>query len=162
MRTRHRRRWLWLALAVCAGALVVCVAAATAVSGERIPAGVHEIDVTRGRPGHAPSLSLTVTSPGKVARIVALIDDLPAVKPGMVIYCAMIAANAPVVTLTFRASRGGSVLAQATQIVMAGAVTPCLATQLHVDGRARQALLGGAPLLEGIDGVLGTNLVGSA
>jgi hypothetical protein len=97
-----------------------------------------------------------------VARIVALIDDLPAVKAGMVIPCPMIPANVPVVTLTFRASKGGSVLAQATQIVMAGPVTPCLETQLHIDGHAQRELLGGAPLLEKLDEVLGTNLVGSA
>jgi hypothetical protein len=139
----------------------VCGAAAAAAPGERIPAGVHEIDVTRGRPGHAPSLSLTVTSAGKVARIVALIDALPAVKPGLVIPCPMIPANAPVVTLTFRASRGGSVLAQATQIVMAGPVTPCVATHLGVDGHAQRALLGGAPLLAKIDEALGTHLVAS-
>jgi hypothetical protein len=162
MRTTRRRRRLWLAVAVCAGAVGVCGAAAAAAPGERIPAGVHEIDVTRGRPGHAPSMSLAVTSAGKVARIVALIDDLPAVKPGLVLPCPMLPANAPVVTLTFRASRGGSVLAQATQIVMAGPVTPCVATHLHIGGHAQRALLGGEPLLAKIGEALGVKLTGSA
>jgi hypothetical protein len=152
---------VWLAVAVCAGAVVVCGAGAAAAPGEQIPAGVHAIDVTRGRPGHAPSMSLTVTNAGKVARVVALIDELPAVKAGTVIPCPMIPANAPVVTLTFRASRGGSVLAQATQIVMAGPLTPCVATHLSVDGHAQRALLGGAPLLAKIDEVLGIHLVAS-
>jgi hypothetical protein len=139
----------------------VCGAAAAAAPGARIPAGVHAIDITRARPGQAPSVSLAVTRPGKVERIVALIDDLPAVKPGIVIPCPMIPANVPVVTLTFRVSRGGSVLAQATQIVMAGPVTACVATHLRVGGHAQRALLGGVPLLAKIDKVLGTNLAGS-
>jgi hypothetical protein len=122
---------------------------------------VHEIDVKRARPGQAPSVSLAVTSAERVARIVALIDDLPAVKPGMVMPCPMIPANVPVVTLTFRASRSGSVLARATQIVMAGPATPCASTHLSVSGQAQRALLGGAPLLAKIDEVLGTKLVGS-
>ena len=77
-------------------------------AGERIPAGVTEVDVTEGLPGHPPQLSRTVTAPVSVDRLVTLFNSLGIVQP--------VAINCPaetveqIVTVTFRGSgeRSGS------------------------------------------------------
>jgi hypothetical protein len=73
---------------------------------ERIPAGIAEVDVTEGLPGHPPQLSRTVTAPASVDRLVALFNSLGIVQP--------VAINCPsetverIVTVTFRAPANGA------------------------------------------------------
>jgi hypothetical protein len=129
-------------------------------AAERIPAGVQEIDVARAIPGRPPTLSQSVTDPGKVARIVAMIDALPIVQPGT-IACPMFVLNAPRVTFTFRASAGGRVLAQASQNVVQGPTTSCDPMSLTIEGRSQTALLGGSGFLAAVGKLLGLALAAS-
>jgi hypothetical protein len=50
---------------------------------ERIPTGVHLIDVTVQRLNPFSTSSLTVTNPAKVAKVVKLVDALPPAQPGV-------------------------------------------------------------------------------
>jgi hypothetical protein len=79
---------------------------------ERVPAGVTEVDVTKGLPGQPPLLSLRVTPLGTVRRLVALFDSRGIVQPGA-ISCPGETAH-PVVTVRFRAAADGPALASAT------------------------------------------------
>jgi hypothetical protein len=71
---------------------------------EKVPAPTSEIDV------HAPRVSVDVTSPAKVARIIRWFDALPIAPPGIVVSCPL--AVAPDITLSFN-DAGGDRLAQA-------------------------------------------------
>ena len=128
---------------------------------ERIPAGVHEIDVVRARRGQRPAVSLSVTQPGEVARIVSLVDALPTVQPGA-IACPMLPVDGPRVTLTFRAAGAGAVLAQASQPAdLPGPTTACDPMSLAIRGRARTPLLGGIGALRAVGRLLGVTLTKS-
>ncbi len=79
---------------------------------ERVPAGVTEIDVTKGLPGQPPQLSRRITAPRTVRPLVALFDSLGVVQPGA-INCPEESVQ-PTVTVAFRATAGGPALASAT------------------------------------------------
>ena len=79
---------------------------------ERVPAGIMEVDVTKGLPGQPPQLSRRVTALRTVRRLVALFDSLGIVQPG-VINCPAETVQ-PIVTVSFRAAATGRVLASAT------------------------------------------------
>jgi hypothetical protein len=129
-------------------------------AAERIPAGVHEIDVSRAVPGRPPTLSQSVTDPGKLAGIVKLIDALPIVQPNA-IECPMILVNGPTVTFTFRASAGGSVLAAASQNVAQGPSGVCNPMRLSIHGRSQTPLLGGSTFVAAAGRLLGLTLAAS-
>ena len=129
-------------------------------AGERIPAGVHDIDISRGVPGRPPTLSQGVTDARKIATIVALIDGLAIVQPGTIV-CPMIMINGPTVTFSFRASPGGKVLAQASQIVMPGPTTACDPMRLSIEGRTQTPLLGASSFLAAVGRLLGLKLAWS-
>lgn len=129
-------------------------------AAERIPAGVHDIDISRGAPGRPPTLSRSVTDASRVRSIVALINALPIVQPGA-IACPMIVLNGPTVTLTFRASAGGSVLAAASQTVMPAPTTACDPMRLTIEGRTQTPLLGGSAFLVSVGRLLGLKLAWS-
>jgi hypothetical protein len=76
------------------------------------PAGVTEVDVTEGLPGHPLQLSRTVTAPANVHRLVALFNSLGIVQP-VAINCPAGTAE-PIVTVTFRSRPNGWALAAAT------------------------------------------------
>jgi hypothetical protein len=71
---------------------------------EKVPAATSEIDL------RAPRVSIDVTNPAKVARIIRWFDALPIAPPGIVVSCPL--GVPPNITLTFRNARGDR-LAQA-------------------------------------------------
>jgi hypothetical protein len=130
-------------------------------SSERIPAGVHEIDVVRAIVGRPPTVSAHVVDASEVAAIVKLLDALPVVQPG-VIGCPMIPAGAATVTLTFRAKSGGVLLARAAQLALAWEIpTACDPVTLTIGGRAQHPLLAGSAFLTAIGKLLNLPLAAS-
>jgi len=126
--------------------------------GERIPAGVGEVDVSSANPGRPPSLTRSVTDASQVRTIVTLIDALPIVQPGA-IACPMIMINGPTVTFTFRASAGGKILAQASQYAaFPGPNTACDPMRLSIEGRTQTPLLGGNGFVAAVGKLLGLKL----
>ena len=127
-------------------------------ASERIPRGVHEIDVTRGAPGQAPTLSIKVLAANKIRALVAMVDGLEIVQPGAY-SCPSSQPGAPVVTFTFRASDGGTVLARASQLAAAREpTTPCDPMTFSMRGHPRTPLLGGARVLTEASRLLGVRL----
>jgi hypothetical protein len=125
---------------------------------ERIPRGVHEIDVTRGAAGEAPSLAIKVVSPHVIRSVVAMIDALEIVQPGAY-SCPNMAAGEPVVTFTFRASDGGSALASASQLASAREpTTSCDPMTFSIRGHPETPLLGGAAVVHAAGRLLGVHL----
>ena len=129
-------------------------------AAERIPAAVTDIDVSSAIPDRPPTVSQSVSDASKVAGIIRLIDALPIVQPGT-IACPMIIVNGPTVTFTFRASAGGSVLAQAIQMVVHGPTTACDPMRLTIAGRQQTPLLGGSSFLVAVGKLLGLQLAAS-
>jgi len=130
-------------------------------ASERIPAGVHEVDVTRALPGKPPSVSVHVAQASKVAAIVKLLDGLAVVQPGA-LACPMIPAGAPTVTFTFRSKLGGAVLARASQLALAmEAATPCDPLTLRIGGHQQTPLLAGSGFLTAVGKLLGRRLAAS-
>lgn len=114
---------------------------------EGIPAGVTEVDVTEGLPGHPPQLSRTVTAPANVERLVALFNSLEIVQPGE-INCPSETAE-PIVTATFRRSSNGRALAVATVDSIADFSWPvslpgwaCFSIGFTVGGHSSDSLVG--------------------
>jgi len=129
-------------------------------ASELIPTGVRVVQITRARRGQAPSLSITLTSRAKVQATIAMIDRLPSVHPGTGAFaCPDIPVNPPVVTLTFRASARGAVLAQASQAVNASAGPPCQPMSLSIRGHAEPSLAGGLAFLRKLGRLIGVILV---
>jgi hypothetical protein len=125
---------------------------------ERIPRGVHEIDVTRGVPGKAPSISIKTVSPHVIRTLVAMVNSLGITQPG-VWSCPAVIAGVPVVTFTFRASDGGTVLATASQAASSREpTTPCDPMAFNVRGHAETPLLGGAAVVSKAAHLLGVHL----
>jgi hypothetical protein len=142
--------------AVRADAQVVWTVPRTAA--ERVPAGVHEVDISRAIPGRAPSLSIDVTAQSRVDTIVAMIDRLPAVQPG-VWSCPEQPAGAPQVTFVFRSRHLGPVLARASENADVSEPTgPCAPLTFSVRGRAEPALLHGASFLHAVGRLIGATL----
>ncbi len=124
-------------------------------AGERVPAQARVLTVRRGQLGHTPSLSLTTTNPTKVTQIAALLDRLPIVQPG-VYNCPMIPA-APTITFTFRARRGGPVLAQAS--TLANGPFACPGMQVTINGRKQRPLMAGPAFIRAAGRTLGVRLL---
>jgi hypothetical protein len=125
---------------------------------ERVPRGVHKIDVTRAAPGESPSLSIKVVSPHVIRALVRMVDALEIVQPGAYA-CPMLLAGAPVVTFTFRASDGGTVLASASELASAREpTTSCDPMTFSIRGRPQTPLLGGAAVVHAAGRLLGVHL----
>ncbi len=115
--------------------------------GERIPSRARLLQVTVARPGAAPLAMRTVTDLHRVHRIAAMIDSLQTVQPEA-INCPSYPTSAPVVTFTFRAARGGPVLARGSEPAYATEpTTPCDPMTITIDGRRWTPLLGGASVV---------------
>jgi hypothetical protein len=127
---------------------------------ERVPSGAHELDITRGPMGRAPSLVARVTAPAQIARIRTLLDRLATVQPGRVYHCPAQFAEVPVVSFVFRTGGARSrVLAVATeQADVRSPTTACDAVHFAVSGRAQTPLLGGYRLLRQASALLGRRL----
>lgn len=125
---------------------------------ERIPRGVHEIDVTRGVPGKAPSISIKTVKPHVIQALVAMVNSLEIAQPGAW-SCPAVTPGAPVVTFTFRARDGGTVLASASQLASSQEpTTPCDPMAFSVRGHAETPLLGGATVVRRAGHLLGVHL----
>jgi hypothetical protein len=125
---------------------------------ERIPRGVHEVDVVLASPGQAPSLEVKVVSPEKIRALVAMVNGLGIVQPGAY-SCPSYSPGEPVVTFTFLASDGGAVLASAGQLAgVSEPTTPCDPMTFSIRGRARTPLLGGARVVTQAGRLLGVHL----
>jgi hypothetical protein len=131
-------------------------------ASERIPAGVREIDITRARRGQTPSLSIAVTNPERVREVVSMIDRLATVPPTGTVACPAIPVNPPVVTLRFRATPAGLVLASASQAVDATAGPPCQPMNLSIRGRPQPPLAGGPAFLRRLRGIIGVTLTSTS
>ena len=125
---------------------------------ERIPRGVHEIDVTRAVPGDAPSLEVKVVSPHEIRALVAMVDALGIIQPGAY-SCPSQQGDAPVVTFTFRASDEGTVLASASEPASAREpTTSCDPMTFSIRGHPQTPLLGGAAVVGKAGRLLGVHL----
>jgi hypothetical protein len=125
---------------------------------ERIPRGVHEINVTRGAPGQSPSLAIKVVSPHAIRSLVTMVDALGIVQPGAY-SCPALLAGTPVVTFTFRASDGGTVLARSSELASAREpTTSCDPMTFSIRGRSETPLLGGAAVVHNAGRLLGVHL----
>ncbi len=108
-------------------------------ASEKVPADVHEIDVTSGYPGKQPSTAVSVTNPAQVRQIVRWFDALDIAQPGAY-SCPVV--GGPTVTLTFRAANGVPV-AQASGLDFQGTSGPCNPIQFSIRGRRQKPLSGG-------------------
>jgi hypothetical protein len=127
---------------------------------ELVPSGAHELEITRGPMGHAPSLLIGVSAPTQIARIRTLLDRLAPVQPGRVYHCPAQFAQVPVVSFLFRTGGPRSrVLAVATeQADVRSPTTACDAIHFTVGGHALTPLLGGYRLLRQVSALLGRRL----
>ena len=125
---------------------------------ERIPAGVHELDVTRGLLGSAPTLRVHVIDLAQIRTLASMIDRLETVQPG-VWACPAYPVNAPIVTFTFRARLDRPALAVAREPAFATEpTTPCDPMTFSIRGHARRPLLGGAAVVRAASRMLGIRL----
>jgi hypothetical protein len=125
-------------------------------TGEKVPAGITEVDITRAAPGQMPDLSRTVKRPRQVHAIVALIDRLPIVQPDF-IACPVQLAGVPVVTFSFRASRTGPALAGASEPTnVTEPTSACDALAFTTGAQTWPSLLHGARFLHRVDRLVHT------
>ena len=117
---------------------------------ERVPAGVRLVSVTDRRVGGRVSATRPVTGPRKVRRIIALIDGLPRLQPG-VFSCP--ADRGPDVTLRFQSAAGAAPIAVASVEGSGCGVVP-----LRIRGRTAPALSGGPGVVKALDRLLGQTL----
>jgi hypothetical protein len=119
-------------------------------AGERIPADAKVVTITPiagYQPLPAGDRPDTVTNPAEVAKIVAAVDGLPLFPPGA-FHCPADFGRS--MLLTFRATRSGPALAEATsQTGGCGAVT------LTIKGRAMPTLWHGPQLEQQVMGIAG-------
>jgi hypothetical protein len=125
---------------------------------ERIPGNVREIDITSGPPGRAPEVSVTVTAAATVTKIVSLINSLPTLQPYAPPHCPSFSADTPVVTLTFRATPVGQVVAQVTQLASPAVTTSCDPMSLTLFAKRQTPLLDGGAAIRTIQRLLGVRL----
>lgn len=119
----------------------------TRPKGERIPAGVREVDITESWPGKAPFLSRRLRRRSDVRRLVTLFNSLGIVQP-VAINCPSESAG-PVVEIAFRAGRTGRTVALAKVSPWADFSWPttvpgwaCFAIAFNVGGRNWTPLIG--------------------
>jgi hypothetical protein len=125
---------------------------------ERIPRSARVLEVTVARSHAAPSLSLSINDARKVSEIAAKIDRLPIVQPGA-LSCPALPVDGPFVTFTFRATRAGSMLAQASEAAWASEPSsPCEPMQLTIEGRPQADLLDGPSVVRSAQALLGVTL----
>jgi hypothetical protein len=120
----------------------------TRPANERVPTRVRQIEISEGLPGKTPQLSRTVTSAGKVRKLVALFNSLPIAQSGAINCPAETTAGA-VITVTFRGSATGRALAVATVSPQSDLSWPvsvpgwsCFSTGFSVGGHSSDPLVG--------------------
>ncbi len=125
-------------------------------ASERLPAGVGGVDVTSTWRRKPPIVSMRVTAPDKVDRIVALINGMQTVQPGVTLSCAMLRPGQPAVTFNFRAHRGGPLVAKATLTDYGFPSGPCNPVNLTIHAHRQSPLVGGN-FLANVQRLLGVN-----
>jgi hypothetical protein len=96
--------------------------------------------VTSARPS-GPIVSLTVTAPAKVRRIIRLIDQLPIVQPGVGYSCPSVSPGQPIVTFDFRAAVSKPILAQARVTDYGVALGPYNPVSFSIRGHRKTPLV---------------------
>ena len=127
-------------------------------AGEHIPASTRAIQITSGAPPGNPSVSLSVTDPVMVRRIVVLINRLPIAQP-VTIACPELT-DPRLITMTFARELGGRALAVLNYEDFRPWSAPsqaCKTISLTIDGRRQDSLVGGT-FLNTIERWLGTDL----
>jgi hypothetical protein len=126
-------------------------------ASEVVPAGARVVDIYRGKPGHAPGISLKVTDP-QLTKIRTLIDALPTVQPGTV-HCPIQVPGLAKVSFVFRDHEGGQALAVASEPAdVVAPTTACDPLSFLIGASAQTPLLGGAPLLREVSRIIGHRL----
>lgn len=119
---------------------------------ERIPSGVHEIDVRSAYPGRPANMEVSVVNPVKVGKIVRWIDALGVAQPGLT-SCPEL--SGPMVTVDFRAATH-ALLARASALDSQNSSGPCNAIQLSIHGRRQTPLITGS-FLKKVESLLGVS-----
>ena len=120
-------------------------------ASERIPAGVRSVRVSSQRPGQPTSPAQTVSAAAQVARVVSLVNGLPAAQPGAY---ACPADSGPVVDLRFFS--GGPTPRTLATAKADG--SGCGGVGLAIRGRAQPGLSGGPRLIQRLSKLLGLSL----
>ncbi|HEY5195008.1 MAG TPA: hypothetical protein VIJ39_14220 [Solirubrobacteraceae bacterium] len=127
-------------------------------ASERIPGSARVLEVMVARSHKVPSLSVIVSDVTKVSEIAAMIDRLPIVQPGA-LSCPAFPVNGPFVNFTFRSTRHGPTLAQASEAAWASEPSSaCEPMRLTIAGRPRTALLDGPSVVRKAQALLGVTL----
>lgn len=114
-------------------------------AAERVPTGVHTIELNEGPIAKPPTLTRSFTNAAQISRITSLIDGMPVVQPDMLGCPALIFSGARVVTLKFDGP-GSTALAVARYLdypplnSLSGECTP---VDFSVHGRQQTPLIGG-------------------
>jgi hypothetical protein len=130
-------------------------------AGEQIPKGVREVRITSAKLHGRTTVSLTVTNPVEVRRIVALLDGMPIVQPAAYSCPAMLINGARVMTFKFGARLAGPVLAQATYTdypPLSAPSGPCSPVEFAIRGRSQDALIGG-DFVKQVERIVGASLI---
>ena len=121
-----------------------------------VPTTVRVLTVTRGLARHKPSLTVTTTDAAKVQEVAAMLNRLPTVQPGIT-SCPNIPV-APTVTFTFRETKSGRVLAQAS-MPSTGPNGVCPGIAFSIQGKSERSLSAQPSFLRSAGGVLGVTLL---
>jgi hypothetical protein len=114
----------------------------------------------RGLSGRPPTLSVTVTDPAKIRRIVEMIDRLPTVQFEPECPAPPKLLNPPVVSFRFLSALGGMLLAEASEVAYATESSgPCEAMTLSIRGHAEPPLEDGGTVLRKLGRLLGVKLL---
>jgi hypothetical protein len=129
----------------------------TRPASEKIPATTTTIDITSGTPRHPHKLSLAVTKPSQVRRIVRLLNKLPIAQGG---FSCVLETDPLLVKMTFRTGSGSKPLAVLDYVDFrpwSGPSDNCKVVGLEIGGRTQDALRGGY-FLRAIGRIVGTRL----
>lgn len=116
-------------------------------ASERIPAGIHELDVHDARPGKPAILSRSISDSATIQKIITLLNKMEIVQPG-VTSCPDLLSGQPIVTLDFRTRAGGPIVARASETDYGFPSGPCNPVSLTIRGHAQKRLLGGTLLAQ--------------
>lgn len=126
----------WIVSIGAAAVACGCVGGCSGASpgpGAWIPGGVAAIRITDATGLDPVAVRVNVTDPGQVRRIVDWINRMKPVPRGTY-SCPEILPSEPTVSLAFRASAGGPVLARASETDNGSGATPCNALWVSVPG----------------------------
>jgi hypothetical protein len=125
-------------------------------AGASIPEHVAVIQIASAAGLEPPSVKTTVSARAKVHQIVAWIDQMKPVAPGFYT-CGATAGIEPTVSLTFRASRTGRVLARASETDAGFGSGQCNPLTISRPGDKPVAVIGGM-FLERVERLVGVDL----